>query len=398
MHTEILLALSLLLLIGYIFDILSPKLKIPYSIWLFLFGFLLKILALKTGFEIPEIKNYLIPLGTIALILIVLEAALELELKKEKKVLLFKSFFVALISIVSLSFAIAYLLPYFSSEKLPFKILLINALPLAVISSAVAIPASKFLEEKNKEFVIYESSLSDILGIILFNILLLVPQFNIFTILSTFFSVGLVILISILITIFLAWIIGTIYHDVKFIPILLVLIFLYTLSKYLHLSRLIIIFIFGLTLRNILDLKIFQRFHPEVIKGELCNFDFIVKEFTFLAKSLFFLLFGFFVDPPLLLNLEVILFSIFICGLIFLFRGIILFIFRNLSFSLLLIAPRGLITILLWISIPQEIRHPLINEAVIVFLISFTMIFMILGILKGHPERVALQKGPVCKL
>lgn len=398
MYTELLLILSFLLLIGYLLDILSPKTKIPHSIWLFLLGFGLKILSQKFEINFPEIEKYLLPIGTIALILIVLEASLELELKREKKILLFKTFFISLLSILILSLGIATFLYYFSPSDFSFKALLINALPLSVISSAVAIPASKFLEDRHREFVVYESSLSDILGIIIFNFLFLTSELNIFSASYTLFTTVLVILASGVITIFLAWLIGTIYHEVKFIPILLVLVLFYSLSKYLHLPGLIIIFLFGLTLRNVLDFKIFRKFHPEILKEELCKFDFFVKELTFLAKSLFFLLFGFFVDPSLLLNLKSFLISLLICGFIFLVRFFLLLLFKVSIYPLILITPRGLITILLWISIPKNLIHPLFNDAIVIFVISITIISMIWGIIRSQPQKAFTPEGPICKL
>ena len=46
---------------------------------------------------------------------------------------------------------------------------IIYATPLSIISSAVAIPSSAGLRQQEKEFVVYESTFSDILGIMLFN-------------------------------------------------------------------------------------------------------------------------------------------------------------------------------------------------------------------------------------
>ena len=40
---------------------------------------------------------------------------------------------------------------------------------LAIISSAIAIPSAQSLDQKSREFIIYESSLSDIIGVIVFN-------------------------------------------------------------------------------------------------------------------------------------------------------------------------------------------------------------------------------------
>jgi hypothetical protein len=45
----------------------------------------------------------------------------------------------------------------------------------------------------------------------------------------------------------------------------------------------------------------------------------------------------------------------------------------------MLFAPRGLITILLFISIPSASRLPLINEEVITIVILFTIFIMMIG-------------------
>jgi len=44
-----------------------------------------------------------------------------------------------------------------------------SAIPLAIISSAVAIPSAAGLLKQDREFVVYESTFSDILGIMIFN-------------------------------------------------------------------------------------------------------------------------------------------------------------------------------------------------------------------------------------
>jgi cell volume regulation protein A len=46
---------------------------------------------------------------------------------------------------------------------------LANAVPLSIISSSIAIPSTRNFSAGQREFVIYESSISDILGVILFN-------------------------------------------------------------------------------------------------------------------------------------------------------------------------------------------------------------------------------------
>ena len=104
--------------------------------------------------------------GIVGLILIVLEASLDLELKKEKRKLVLKAFFIAFLSLLSNSLIIAFVLQVFL--KSDFTNALIYAIPLSIISSAIVIPSVSNLCKEKKEYMIYESSVSDILGIMFF--------------------------------------------------------------------------------------------------------------------------------------------------------------------------------------------------------------------------------------
>jgi hypothetical protein len=53
--------------------------------------------------------------------------------------------------------------------SIPWDTALLNAIPLGIISSSVAIPAAINLRPADKEFVVYESSFSYILGILVFD-------------------------------------------------------------------------------------------------------------------------------------------------------------------------------------------------------------------------------------
>ena len=56
---------------------------------------------------------------------------------------------------------------------MPLKLALASAIPIGIISSAIAIPSAKNLLNNEKEFITYESSLSDIFGVIFFNFITL---------------------------------------------------------------------------------------------------------------------------------------------------------------------------------------------------------------------------------
>lgn len=164
MAINIIITISILLLIAYIFESTSSKTRIPSIILLLFLGFFLNIFAKMLKINIPDIQILLPVLGTVGLILIVLEGALELELNKQKSNLLISSFIIALLAIIIKSVLLAIIFKVIFN--ISFVSALINAVPLSVISSAVAIPSSKNLIKEQKEFITYESSFSDILGIL----------------------------------------------------------------------------------------------------------------------------------------------------------------------------------------------------------------------------------------
>ena len=167
MTTTIIITFSVLLLIAYVFDLTSSKTKIPSVILLLILGWSVRQLTLWFNITLPNFSSFLPLLGTIGLILIVLEGSLELELNKSKFGLIRESFLGAFFPIIALAFLLGLAFNYFGSFGI--KDSLTNAIPFCVISSAIAIPSVRYLSSYNKEFVIYESSLSDIIGVLIFN-------------------------------------------------------------------------------------------------------------------------------------------------------------------------------------------------------------------------------------
>jgi Kef-type K+ transport system membrane component KefB len=171
MTVAIIITLCSLLLLAYVFDFTSARTKVPSVVLLLLLGWGMRLLSPLVNITIPDLTPLLPVFGTVGLILIVLEGSLELEFNKTKAPLIKKSFIVAFVPMFALAFLLAYLFQYFG--QVSFKQGLINAVPLCVISSAIAIPSVKSLAKPNKEFVIYESSLSDIIGVLFFNFMVL---------------------------------------------------------------------------------------------------------------------------------------------------------------------------------------------------------------------------------
>ena len=81
--------------------------------------------------------------------MILLEAALDLEINKTMIISSSKALFVALFGLLMTAFTGAYILQYFA-EELDFLHALLYATPLSIISSAIIIPSiQNFSEEKN---------------------------------------------------------------------------------------------------------------------------------------------------------------------------------------------------------------------------------------------------------
>lgn len=167
----LLIGISAIIILSYVFDLFSSKTKLPAVVLLLLLGIGIKQGAIFFGLDVSNYErqmNLVLPfLGTLGLIFIVLEGALELEINGSKKNILLKSFLAALIVLFLTVGAIWAILFYgFQQDS---NLALLNAIPLSVISSAIAIPSVATLNGYEKEFIIYESSFSDILGVMLFN-------------------------------------------------------------------------------------------------------------------------------------------------------------------------------------------------------------------------------------
>ena len=387
MTTAIIITICLLILAAYIFDITSSKTKIPSVILLLLMGWGVRQLSMSTGLFIPNLTPVLPILGTIGLILIVLEGSLELQLNGSKLGSVKESFMVALLPMVVLAVGTTAAFVYWGGTS--FKDTLLNVLPLCVISSAIAIPSVKNLPNTQKEFVIYESSLSDILGVVFFNFVAFNETFG-FSSLTQFVGQLLaIILISFIATGALSYLLSKIDHHIKFAPIILLIILIYNISKIYHLPALIFILIFGLFLGNLDEIKRFgwiEKLKPNVLDREVAKFKEIVVEATFVIRVLFFLLFGYLMETAEILNTATFVWAIGIVAGIFIIRAAVLKLYRIPLSPLVFVAPRGLITILLFLSIPATQMIPLINKSLIIQIIILTALIMMAGLMLNKKE------------
>lgn len=116
MTTAIIITLCILLLIAYVFDITSSKTKIPSVILLLMLGFAVRKMADLLDLSLPDLTPVLPVLGTVGLILIVLEGSLELEFNASKKRLIKRSFVVALLPMLLLALGLSWVLQQLGGE------------------------------------------------------------------------------------------------------------------------------------------------------------------------------------------------------------------------------------------------------------------------------------------
>jgi potassium/hydrogen antiporter len=388
MTVGIIITLCTLVLLAYVFDFTSAKTKIPSVILLLALGYIVKQLSSFFGVVLFNLSSILPVLGTIGLILIVLEGALELELDKGKLPLVGKTVWVALVPILVLSFGIALTIHYMAGYNL--QQCLANAVPLAIISSSIAIPATRNFTAGQREFVIYESSISDILGVILFNFIALHTTFGVMSFVLFFVELVIIVLISFVATGALSFMLSRLQHHIKFVPIIFLVILVYEISKVFHLPSLIFILVFGLFLNNLEKIKhigFVQKLKPSVLHVEVKKFKEITIEATFLVRALFFLLFGYLIETDELIATDTLVWSVGITVGIFLVRTLILKAAKMPLSPLVFVAPRGLITILLFLSLTPQLRIPLINRPIIIQVIILSALVLMVGAL--------LNKRPV---
>ncbi len=375
------IGVSLIVIISYFFNIISKKTNIPSVLMLIVLGLLikqgLKAVGLSTGdllFNILEI------LGIVGLIMIVLEAALDLHLTKEKWPIIWKSFSVALLSLIVSAGACAYIINFFIIPDLFTA--LIYAIPLSIMSSAIIIPSVGGLSEHKKEFMVYEGTFSDILGIMFFYFLIGNAEADTakVVVMDVVGNISITIALSILISFGLVLVFQKMTSQVKLFMLIAVLLILYSVGKLFHLSSLLIILIFGLVLNNN---KIFFRGFlkkwviQEKISEVLKDFHLVTLESAFVVRTFFFVLFGISISLSSLLNWEVALISLCILGALYLVRYIFikLFIQKDI-FPQVLLAPRGLITILLFFAIPVEYQLESFDSGILLYTIIISSLIM----------------------
>lgn len=399
------MAASLIIIISFVFNFVSKKTNVPSVLLLLLLGVGIQYIAPPGLKDDPIVSQLLIVVGKVGLILIVLEAALDLKLKKEKLGLILKSLSVALFALVGSALLIALAVQYFLDA--PFVKALAYAVPLSIMSSAIIIPSVGGLPDEKKEFMIYESTFSDIFGIIFFQFLTSTEASATAgeIALNVFVDLLITIAIAVFLSYLLVWMFKNITSNVKLFLIIAVLMLVYAVGSVFGISSLIIILFFGLILNNI---KLFFRgplaklVNEEEIKPVFHEFHIITLESAFVLRTFFFVMFGVSISLASLVDWHVAMYSIVIVFILYAVRFIFLklLLWGKSIVPELYLAPRGLITVLLFYTIPngmnEEGKYIAANDltikdfdpGILLYTILITSIVMTFALIMSRGQKV----------
>ena len=396
------IAASSILILSFFFGEIAKKTNVPSVLMLIVLGLLIQF-GVKESNILGEGKNLeqlLLPvlklLGTVGVIMIVLEAALELKLEKEKYWSIAKALAIALVCLLSSTYVAALILHY-TVDGMTMQLAMLYATPLSILSSAIIIPSVTSLECTKKEFHIYESTFSDILGIMLFYYLLgdMEPdhaggllQFSATTILT--------LVLAFVASYLIIFIFQHIKSHTKLFLLIAVLLLLYAIAKKFHLSSLIIILVFGLVIANMglfFRGKLGKYLVVEKANQIYEGLHVITLETAFVVRTFFFVIFGITITLSSMLSFNVALISLAIIASIYIIRWVILTIFFGKdTMPQVFIGPRGLITILLFYSIPDEMLVPGFDKGILLFVIIVTSLIMTWALISDNKARSKIMR------
>ena len=382
-----------LVILSYLFSVINRATRIPSVLLLLGTGILLRYLFGWAGlpFQIPPALIEI--LGTIGLIMIVLEAGLDLEITRQKLPLIRSSFASAFIILLLSTFSVAGILQWWLPET-PFIHCVVYAIVLSIVSSAIVLPSVGHLNDEKREFLIYEASFSDVLGIMVFNFLTAGKAITGQSVAWFFGSIPVAVVLSVFVCFALMLLLIKNRINVKFFLVFAVLIVIYVGGKMMYLPSLIAIMMFGLVVNNweLIRWKPLKNYFSNESVDDMAAFlKSITAESSFLIRTFFFIIFGYSINVAALQNPEVLKLGsaivLALLGLRFVYLRIL---HKYALFPELFYIPRGLITILLFYKIPEWVQIDTFDEGVLFFVILATSIIMMFGALffNDKPEEI----------
>ena len=384
-----LIILSSLVIFSYLFDLVASKTKLPSVLLLLFLGIGLRLLVDNFNVQTFDFLKILPTLGTVGLILIVFEGSLELKYEKEKNKVIKGAFFAAFFMLLATVSVITFIIYQITHQEL--YLCIVNAIPFSVISSAIAITSVAGLTKKSREFIIYESSFSDILGVIIFNFAVSNPHLSMSSFAGLGLSTALILVVSTIACLFLLYIMGRIHHHIKFFLIISILILVYAIGQSYHLSALVLILSFGLFLNNADTIKYawFKGiFVYKNLAKDLVQLHQLSAESAFIIRTFFFVIFGFTIDIHQLDDRNVIINGLLILASIYMIRFMYLLLFKkDHILPEGFVTPRGLISILLYYNLPPAMKLVEIGPAFLFVVVLGSSLIMSIGLIASKKDK-----------
>jgi len=354
---NILITLSALVILSYLFNIIAKYVKIPSVILLLATGAALKFLGDHFAVHLTGVSFFLNFFGDVGLIMIVLEGSLDLGLTRQKMPLVGKSILSAILILAGTCGLIFIVIHYYVG--IPMQNAIVYSIPMGVISSAIAIPSVSGLREHKKEFIVYESTFSDIIGIMVFNFAILDNALSTESFRDFFLNIFYILIISFVSSVLLVFMLNSITTKIKSFLIFAILILIYSVGKIFHLPSLLLILVFGIMLNNnkyFFKGKLAKVLQLERMSTVTAELKLLTAESAFLIRTFFFILFGYTMHIDTLIT-------------------------RTHLIPELFIAPRGLVTVVLFYSIPAHFIDPAFNDGIIYYVIIVSSLIMMLGLM-----------------
>jgi NhaP-type Na+/H+ or K+/H+ antiporter len=379
----VLILASAVVIVSYLFSLIARRTRVPSVLLLVGTGILLRLTIDLDPPDTSSLAPMITFLGTVGLIMIILESSLDLKISRMRLPLIRNALASALTLLIGSTAAMTALFRAWLGQ--PWRTCLVYAVPLAVTSSAIVLPSVGHLGRRKREFVVYEASFSDILGIMLFNavafgslgspwsLILFGAEFVLMASVSLVTAVALVVLTD------------RIGSRERFFLLFAILILLYSVGKVFHLSSLILVMVFGLVANNFEILPRVLRWRAlesESTARTVVELRQMTAETSFLVRTFFFVLFGYGIDFRLLADPAVIQVGLIAVAIFLLLRlAYLRFFLRAHVLPELFISPRGLVTVLLFYMIPARFRAEHFSEGVIIFVILATNLLMAAGLI-----------------
>jgi NhaP-type Na+/H+ or K+/H+ antiporter len=172
---------------------------------------------------------------------------------------------------------------------------------------------------------------------------------------------------------------------VRFVPMIFGLVLVYAGSKFMHLAPLVTVMAVGLILNNIALLRQVPALAPLLpmkLDADLTAFKHLTAELTFVVRTFFFVLLGYSTRLADLAHPHGWAIAAAFLAIVFVSRAAILRVAVGRPVRpLLWFAPRGLITVLLYLTTPASLRVADFPEGALMLTVLGSIVLMAAGIL-----------------